>query len=131
AQAADLGTGALDGRVDGEREALLCELDAVVHELDGDCHFTAARQLARGCARGRVLSHVLMDASQYLEGLILTEDLYQRGDDRVGGAGAVRVRHRQQALVHRVCQVTPAGRVRLASQGVLVDYEAEIGRAHV
>src|SRR5690606_3167071 len=85
AQAADLVTGAFGGRVDGEREALQRELHAVVHELDGDGYLTATGELA-GCRAGAgVLGDVLVDAAEDLEGLLLAEDLHQRGDDGVGG----------------------------------------------
>src|SRR5690606_9531671 len=113
-------------------------LDAVVLELDGDRDLAAPGQLTGGSARGRVLRDVGVDAGEYLEGPLLTEDLDEGRDDRVRGARAVRVRHGDEALVLRIREVLPALGERQAAQGVLVHDEAdrpgvqrEVGATHL
>src|SRR5262249_15229179 len=108
AEGADLVPGALAGRLDLHREAGDRLGDAVVHEADADRRLAARHRLDRPNARARVLVDVLVELSQVAERLILAEELYDRRDRRVRGAGRIRVRDLDLVLVLGLDQIVPA-----------------------
>ena len=86
----------------------------VVHEGDADGRLAERHGLGGSGARLGVLVDVLVQGLEVIEALVLAHDLDDRGQQRIGGAGRVRVRDLDLVLELGVEQVGPAFRLAQA-----------------
>ena len=74
---------------------------------------------------------VLVERLQVFEAFVLAHDLHNGGEERVGGAGGVRIGHLNLVLQLRIEEVRPAFRLRNSLRLNLLDVVAEAEGARV
>ena len=99
---------------DVDRRAVLLGLVGAVLEGEADRVFAGRRLLAGLRAGMRVGGDVLVQRVHVGPALLLAHHLQPGRDHQIAGAGGGRVRHGDLALVFRLDQVVPGGRLRQA-----------------